>query len=210
MKLMNRRLLVALGASALLLASLMPAAAVAASPHRTGDHRFTKDGIYIVQLRQLPVVAYDGSIKGYKATKVAKGHKLNNAAKAVVNYKRYLTGRHAAELKAAGGGKKLYDYSTSFNGFAARMTATAANKLAADKDVLSVTPDEIHEVDTSSTPAFLGLSDPGGLWDQLGGVGKAGENIIIGVVDSGIWPESLSFSDRVNAAGVPSATGKKV
>src|SRR5262249_45469153 len=53
-----------------------------------------------------------------------------------------------------------------------------------------------------STPSFLGLDAPGGLWDQLGGpdgtkngVG-AGENIVIGDIDSGIWPESPSFSDR--------------
>ena len=40
------------------------------------------------------------------------------------------------------------------------------------------------ELDTSSTPTFLGLDAPGGFWDQLGGTGSAGENIIIGVVDS--------------------------
>jgi hypothetical protein len=207
---MNRRLLTALGASVLLIAALMPVAAAAASPHKTGAQRFTTDGVYIVQLRQLPVVAYNGSIKGLKATKSATGRKVDPTSTAVLNYKRYLAGRHAAELKAVGGGKKLYDYSYSFNGFAARLTAAEANKLAADKDVLAVTPDAIHEVDTSSTPAFLGLSDPGGLWDQLGGVGHAGEDIVIGVVDSGIWPQALSFADRVDANGVPSATGRKV
>ncbi len=62
--------------------------------------------------------------------------------------------------------------------------------------VLSVTKDELQYADTSSTPAFLGLSAPGGLWDRLGGVDDAGEDIVIGVVDSGIWPEHPSFSDR--------------
>ena len=47
---------------------------------------------------------------------------------------------------------------------------------------------------------------PGGLWDQLGGFAHAGDDIIIGVIDSGIWPEALSFSDRVDASGNPSAT----
>ncbi len=56
--------------------------------------------------------------------------------------------------------------------------------------------------DTSSTPAFLGLDAPGGLWAQLGGptgdknTAGAGEGIVIGIVDSGIWPESKSFTDR--------------
>jgi subtilisin family serine protease len=40
----------------------------------------------------------------------------------------------------------------------------------------------------------------GGLWDQLGGKQSAGEDIIIGIVDSGVWPESKSFTDR-DAAG---------
>ena len=70
------------------------------------------------------------------------------------------------------------------------------------KGVVAVTPDELISVDTSSTPAFLGLTANGGLWDQLGGVSKggldkgAGEDIIIGIIDSGIWPDSKSFSDR--------------
>ena len=200
---MNRRLFTALGATALLVAALMPAAAGAASPVSTGSHRFTKAGNYIVQLADKPVVAYGGGIKGLAATKPAAGKKVDQASAAVLGYTRYLTGRHDAKLKAAGGGKKLYDYAFSFNGFAARLTAAEANRLATDKDVLSVSPDELHKMDTSSTPAFLGLSDPGGLWAQLGGVGKAGEDIVIGDIDSGIWPEALSFSDRIgkNPAG---------
>ena len=65
-----------------------------------------------------------------------------------------------------------------------------------------MTPDELVNQDTSSTPHFLGLDAPGGLWEQLGGPmgtrthSGAGENIVIGVVDSGIWPQSKSFSDR--------------
>src|SRR5947199_112299 len=54
----------------------------------------------------------------------------------------------------------------------------------------------------------LGLDAPGGLWDQLGGVGRAGEDIIIGVVDSGIWPEHPSFSDRTGDNGNGTKDGK--
>jgi len=54
----------------------------------------------------------------------------------------------------------------------------------------------------------LGLNAPGGLWDQLGGAGRTGEDIIIGDVDSGIWPESLSFSDRTGENGNATEDGK--
>ena len=90
----------------------------------------------------------------------------------------------------------------SFNGFAAKLTEKQAAALAKQSDVLAVTPDELHEINTSTTPSFLGLTGAGGLWDPLGGPtgtrthAGAGENIVIGVVDSGIWPQSKSFSDR--------------
>ena len=206
---MHRRLLTALGASLLLLAALLPTAASGAQPVvRNGAHQFTKAGIYIVQMRDFPVVAYDGSISGYAATKPAKGEKIDPNSAVVTRYAGYLNGKHDAELKGVGAAasKKLYDYSYSYNGFSARLTAAQANKLAADKDVVAVSPAETRTADTSSTPTFLGLTDPGGLWDQLGGFGHAGEDIIVGDIDSGIWPESLSFTDRVDANGVPSSS----
>jgi subtilisin family serine protease len=74
--------------------------------------------------------------------------------------------------------------------------------------VISVDKDVAVEMDTSTTPTFLGLDAIGGLWDQLGGKKSAGEDIIIGIVDSGIWPESLSFSDRTGQNGNASKDGK--
>ncbi|HEY5436999.1 MAG TPA: S8 family serine peptidase, partial [Candidatus Limnocylindrales bacterium] len=121
-----------------------------------------------------------------------------------VAYTGYLNGKHAAALRAAGG-TKLYDYDYSYNGFAAKLTAAQANKIARQAGVVAVSPDQVQTMDTSSTWKFLELNAPGGLWDQLGGVGKAGEGIIIGDIDSGIWPESLSFSDRT-LNGVPSSS----
>ena len=60
----------------------------------------------------------------------------------MTRYVGYLKARHDAALEGVGATKKLYDYAYSFNGFAARLTAAQANKLAADKDVVAVSPDE--------------------------------------------------------------------
>jgi subtilisin family serine protease len=200
---MNRRFLAVLG-SAVLAAAMLPVPALAKAPAAV----FTEDGNFIVRMAAQPVVAYTGGIKGLKATAPAAGKKINPLGADVVKYATYLRGKQNAELAAAGGGKKLYSYVYSFNGFAATLTAAQANKLAMDKDVLSVSPDERRDADTSSTPGFLGLNAPGGLWDQLGGVGSAGDGVIIGVIDTGIWPESLSFSDRTGANGNASKDGK--
>src|SRR5688572_31835621 len=154
-----------------------------------------KSNKYIVRMSEEPVVAYKGGIPGLRATKPARGQKINPNSPEVVRYVGYLDSRHNEALSRVGG-QKLYDYRYSFNGFAAKMSLEQAQKMLTVDGVLVVNPDQLHTVDTSSTPTFLGLDAPGGLWSQLGGVGSAGEGIIIGVVDSGVWPESLSFTDR--------------
>jgi hypothetical protein len=125
----------------------------------------------------------------------------------VSNYAAYLDTRHGQAVGRVGG-RKVYDYKYGFNGFAAELTEAQAEALRSEAGVLSVTKDELQSITTSSTPHFLGLDAPGGLWDQLGGVDSAGEDIIIGVIDSGIWPESESFSDRTGTNGNGSKGGK--
>ncbi|HEY0856121.1 MAG TPA: S8 family peptidase [Albitalea sp.] len=159
---------------------------------------------YIVQMADQPVTAYRGGVAGYAATKPAKGQKINPNAPAVVRYKDYLAARQDAALASVGGGKKLYNYGYVFNGFAAELTPAQAQKLAQTRGVLAVTKDEIRQMDTSSTPAFLGLSGAGGFWATK----ATGEGVVIGIVDSGIWPEHPSFSDRTGVNGDGSKDGK--
>jgi subtilisin family serine protease len=168
----------------------------------------TAKSTYVVQMQPSPVVSYDGSIPGMKATKPGKGQKIDPAAPDVTRYVGYLKSQHDRALGKVGGGDKLYDYAYSFDGFTARLTSDQAAALAKQAGVVAVTRDEVQTMDTSSTPAFLGLDAPGGLWSQLGGIGSAGDGIIIGVIDSGIWPESLSFSDRTGQNGNATKDGR--
>lgn len=200
--------LLAVAVSALSL-TLVPANAFAAPDPEAGpppakvETSPAKAGTYIVQLAEPPVVAYSGGVPGLQATKPAKGAKINPNSAAVKAYSDHLAKRQDAALRAAGGGKKIYSYTYTYNGFAADLSASAAAKVATLPGVLAVTPDEKLQLDTASTPAFLGLTDDGGLWDQLGApqdaskkVDGAGEDVIIGIVDGGIWPEHPSVSDR--------------
>jgi subtilisin family serine protease len=165
------------------------------------------NSLYIVQLAEFPVVAYTGGVPGFAATKAPRGQKINPNNPNVIGYAGYLDARHEAVLGRVGG-RKVYDYRYSFNGFAAELTEGQAQALRAVEGVVAVTKDVLHDADTSSTPAFLGLDAPGGLWAALGGAKKAGDGIVIGVIDSGIWPESLSFSDRIGTNGNASKEGK--
>ena len=150
--------------------------------------------VYIVRLADPPVADYEGGVAGLAATKPAAGQKLDPAQSNVRQYVSYLLGKQGAALQSAGGGTRLYNYSYAFNGFAADLNPAAAQKLRGTPGVLSVSKDEKRQLDTSTTPDFLGLRT--GLWQQLGGQEGAGEGIVVGVVDSGLWPENGSFSDR--------------
>jgi subtilisin family serine protease len=149
-------------------------------------------GTYIVRMSQNPAVAYTGGIEGLSATAPAKGQKLNRDDTDVVKYYGYLKGKHDEKV-AQVGGNKLVDYGYAYNGFAAKLNPDQVAKLEADPEVISVEQTQDVTMDTATTPAFLGLTDAtNGLWTK----GFKGEGIIIGVLDSGIWPESKSFSDR--------------
>jgi subtilisin family serine protease len=119
----------------------------------------------------------------------------------------------------------IYRYRVALNGFAARLTAIEAVRLGADPGVLRVTPDRIRVTDaapgdtaapseTAQAPAgagthrapgdgvaFLGLRD--GLWARLGGPDHAGEGVVVGFLDTGVYPEHPSFADP----GLPPPAG---
>lgn len=164
--------------------------------------------VYLVRLNDDAVASYDGYIAGLKATKPSRGKRFDASSPTAKAYVAHLEGKHDKALDAVGGMTgKLYDYFYTFNGFAAVLTPAQAKKLAAMPGVLSVQPDIIRYPTTDTSPAFLGLSEEGGLWEKTGGSMSAGEDVIIGVIDTGIWPEHPSFSDK-NPIGHPGKRSK--
>ena len=149
--------------------------------------------IYIVRLAEPPVADYVGGVAGLAATKPVAGQKIDPNAINVKQYASYLLGKQSSALSTVGG-QRIYNYKYAFNGFAADMSPAAAAKLRGLPGVLSVVKDEKRRLDTSTTPSFLGLRS--GLWQQLGGTDHAGEDIVVGIIDSGVWPENGSFTDR--------------
>ena len=185
----------------------VPTSSLVAAPRAESNSASTKrltNNLYVVRLAELPVSAYDGSIKGLKATRPSKGQKLNPNDPAVIAYRSFLEARHDAVLAAAGGARKAYTYGYVFNGFAAELTPAQADKIALMPGVLGVVKDELRAVTTATTPDFLGISKPGGAWSM----GYKGENVIIGVIDGGITPEHPSFSDRTGLNGNETKDGK--
>jgi subtilisin family serine protease len=178
---------------------------VAAATHAYADGEVRRS--YIVQLADKPVATYDGGVSGLQATRPATGQRLNVDATSVQNYITYLETKQSDVLSTVNKAQVTNEYKVVFNGFSAMLTDAEVRALKKNPGVASISADSILQLDTSYTPTFLGLDKPGGLWDQLGGQDKAGEGIVIGIVDGGIWPEHDSFADRVDGNGNPSRDG---
>jgi len=159
---------------------------------------------YLVQLKDEPAASYLGTVSGLAATQPAAGDTFKSGSAAVQAYFSYLSQQQSNVLATVSSAPVLASYNTVFNGFAARLTLDEANALKANAGVVEVFEDLPRRLDTISTSRFLGLSAAGGLWSQIaGGSPVKGENMVIGVVDGGIWPENPAFSDKVDGAGVP-------
>nr|XP_043614253.1 subtilisin-like protease SBT1.3 [Erigeron canadensis] len=96
----------------------------------------------------------------------------------------------------------IYTYRYAFHGIAARLTDEEAERLEGQHGVISVLPDTKYELQTTRSPMFLGLEPQDkttiGFDDDL-----TGNDVVVGVVDTGIWPESESFIDT-HLTSVPS------
>jgi subtilisin family serine protease len=151
-------------------------------------------GKYVVTLADKPLATYQGGVSGLKATKPAKGKKVDAASPDSKRYSSFLDGRHN-QIAAKVGAKATRHYSTAINAFAADLTGQQVSELSKTPGVLAVTPDQLHKALDDKNPAdFLKLSGNAGVWKALGGNAEAGKGVVIGVVDTGIWPESASLS----------------
>lgn len=160
---------------------------------------------YIVQLQQEPAASYKGDIAGLPATQPAPGTTFDARAVHVQNYVKYLGERKRAVLSTVAGARVFADYNVVLNGFAAMLTDSEVLTLKMNGAVADVQADEPRQLDTVSTATFLGLARTGGLWSQYaGGSPLKGEDMVVGVIDGGIWPENPAFADRVDAGGQPS------
>ncbi|KAI3497350.1 hypothetical protein L1887_39901 [Cichorium endivia] len=86
----------------------------------------------------------------------------------------------------------LYTYNHVMDGFSAVLTKSQLAQLEKMPGHLATFEEKLGQLHTTHTPKFLGLQKHAGLWPASG----FGEDMIIGILDTGIWPESESFHDK--------------
>ncbi|KAL4298384.1 hypothetical protein GQ457_12G030640 [Hibiscus cannabinus] len=93
----------------------------------------------------------------------------------------------------------VHSYNNGFSGFAARLSAEEAHSIAQRQGVVSVFPDPVLELHTTRSWDFLNVqtsvvidSNP----DSNSNSTSHDSDAIIGILDTGIWPESESFNDK--------------
>ncbi|WOG99481.1 hypothetical protein DCAR_0518833 [Daucus carota subsp. sativus] len=91
-------------------------------------------------------------------------------------------------------------YKHGFTGFAAHMSKEEANLIAQEPGVVSVSRDKMFKLRTTRSWSFLKLqhylNNPITATDLRSTSKVQGADTIIGMIDSGIWPESKSFNDK--------------
>ncbi|KAJ1690171.1 hypothetical protein LUZ63_014326 [Rhynchospora breviuscula] len=98
---------------------------------------------------------------------------------------------HSSLQSVSDSAKILYSYNTVVHGFSTRLTEEEAEALVEQHGVLSVNPEVRYELHTTRTPEFLHLDKTDGMETQSG----TGTDVVVGVLDTGVWPERKSYDD---------------
>lgn len=85
----------------------------------------------------------------------------------------------------------IYTYNNVIHGYSTRLTTAEAESLEGQPGIVLVQEEMIYQLHTTRTPEFLGLDESAAVNLEAGAVSK----VIIGVLDTGAWPESKSFDD---------------
>ncbi|XP_004511628.1 subtilisin-like protease [Cicer arietinum] len=88
--------------------------------------------------------------------------------------------------------RMVFTYRNVASGFAVKLTPEEAKSLQEKEEIVSARPERTLSLHTTHTPTFLGLKQGQGLWND----DNLGKGVIIGIIDTGIYPFHPSFNDE--------------
>lgn len=102
-------------------------------------------------------------------------------------------------IGALPGVRLVHRYTKVFNGVSLITTAGQLDQIRGMAGVAEVYVDQLLKPATEVSPEFIGAPI---VWGALGGQESAGEGVVVGILDTGIWPEHASVADP-DPAGKP-------
>ncbi|MBM4247740.1 MAG: serine protease, partial [Deltaproteobacteria bacterium] len=200
----SRRAATTIAACLALLTANVARAASPMTPDAVGAHGDDVRVGLIVKLDAEPVATYRGGVSGLAATSrlATGGARLAASSGAVTAYRRYLAkriGDFERDLAAAVPGARVAQrFDVVVGGAALVVPDGAEDAVRALPGVRAVYRDERRSLAAADGVGLIGAR---ALWGRQGGASDAGEVVVIGVIDTGVWPEHPSFAD-------PSPDGK--
>ena len=184
-------------------------AMAAPSVHAKGGTPDAEVSRYIIELQDPPVALYDGrelSDKGVAshrqmaATALAStgDTRLNPRSSASLAYRQHLAETRVefleqVRLLLGRQVEPLFEYDLATNGLAVELTHGEAELLKSSPMIRYIEREKTRRIDSYAGPAWVGADQ---VWDGQVGFNEAkGENVIIGILDSGINWDSPSFMD---------------
>ncbi|KAF7143914.1 hypothetical protein RHSIM_Rhsim05G0083400 [Rhododendron simsii] len=86
----------------------------------------------------------------------------------------------------------LYSYDHVIHGFSTRFTPSQLSEIEKQPAHRATQQESFGKLFTTHTTKFLGLKHKSGIWPAA----SYGKDVIIGIIDTGIWPDSQSFQDK--------------
>ncbi|WP_328794170.1 S8 family serine peptidase [Herbidospora solisilvae] len=159
----------------------------------------------VVKLDYDALAAYEGGVEGLAGTSPSvTGKALDLRSTAAKNYLKHIEGvenTFLAELpKRVGGAKVGQRLRTVYGGVALTVPANKAAELLKIKGVAAVQEDKLVQPLTDSSPAFIGAPT---VYSKLGGAPNSGKGVVVGILDSGAWPEHPQFAATANVPAPP-------
>jgi hypothetical protein len=151
----------------------------------------------MVRLDYDPVASYMGGVSGLAPTSPSvTGISLKENMAAVDVYDRHLNAVDARITQAIErripGAKVMRSFHIAYGGLTVRLPANRAKDLLSIRGVVAIHENSVNKPLTNSSPRFVRAT---AVWRKIGGKIVAGSDVIVGVIDTGIWPEHPSFED---------------
>ena len=157
----------------------------------------------LIKYSYASTASYAGGIDGLAPTSPRRtGKALKDNSQAVQQYETYIKGQEsqtsAAIVAAVPSASIDTSYTTVYGGVSATVPGNQVSTVLGVAGVEAVQKDSLQQpLAQDDATTFVGAA---AVWPSLGGEAHAGQGVLIGLLDTGVWPESPFFADN---AGLP-------